>query len=388
MNNFNNFLNHLNLFSNKQQPKPGLWVNGNSMPKSSLNELFNYPENQTDPASADTKIPHLDHDAASRSEYIKGFHNTNHADPQVAMTALNSPDASNETTLDYAKHADPQVAITALNSPMATSQTVDIASTHPDASVVMAALNHPMATSDTTHNGVGHPNPDVALMALNHPEADGGTIMYGKQHPASKVVAAAIGHPLRGGRAPDSNKQPIREETVCMHPPCFRKMRNKQNWMNYSDTDSSMTRIGKDIIGNETPIKVGAVAGGAVGTFLGGPAAGVLASGVGALGGVAYNALPHMLNKFSGDPELDTDFDRVQKRTEQEEQKRREDVSKANPDLAARMQEDPRNRPGIGKGIARAMNDMSRMQTKVNAANINENTRRSIFLNHLNSFSK
>jgi hypothetical protein len=216
MNNFTNFLNHLNLFSNKQQPKPGLWVNGNSMPKSSLNELFNYPANQADPASADTKIPHLDHDAASRSEYIKGFHNTNHADPQVAMAALNSPDATNETTLDYAKHADPQVAITALNSPMATSQTVDIASTHPDASVVMAALNHSMATSDTTHNAAGHPNPAVALMALNHPEADGGTIMYGKQHPDSKVVAAAIGHPIGGKSSQEKNdspQYPIQENT-------------------------------------------------------------------------------------------------------------------------------------------------------------------------------
>jgi hypothetical protein len=184
-----------------------------------------------------------------------------------------------------------------------------------------------------------------------------------------------------------SNKQSIQEDGVCMHPSCFRKMRNKQNWMNYSDTDSSMTRIGKDIIGNDTPIKVGALAGAALGG-LAGPEGILPGAGVGALGGVAYNAIPHMINKFEGDnPEYDTDFDRVQKRTEQEEQKNREAVSKANPDLAARMQEDPRNRPGIGKGIARAMNDMSRMQTKVNAANINENTYRSIFLNHLNSFS-
>ena len=171
--------------------------------------------------------------------------------------------------------------------------------------------------------------------------------------------------------------------------------------MNYSDTDSSMTRIGKDIIGNETPIKTGALAGSVLGGLIGGavtaPIGGsgvipgtLLGGGLGALGGVAYNALPHMINKFEGDnPEYDTDFNRVQKRTEQEEQKNREDVSKANPDLAARMQEDPRNRPGIGKGIAGAMNDMSRMQTKVNAAsgNLKENTYRSIFLNHLNSFS-
>lgn len=32
MNNFNNFLSHLNLFDNKQQPNPGLWVNGCRMP--------------------------------------------------------------------------------------------------------------------------------------------------------------------------------------------------------------------------------------------------------------------------------------------------------------------------------------------------------------------
>ena len=163
---------------------------------------------------------------------------THHADPAVAMAALNSPDATNETTLVYAKHADPQVAITALNHPMATSQTVDIASTHPDASVVMAALNNPMATSYTTHNAVGHPNPAVAMAALNHPEADGGTIMYGKQHPDSKVVAAAIGHltnddqimkreiengnfmylnhRLRGGKAPDSN--PGSQNNPLSHP--------------------------------------------------------------------------------------------------------------------------------------------------------------------------
>ena len=182
-----------------------------------MNEMFNYSYNvekrQADQAAMNSPDANSNtvsqsiagHDAAARSEYVKGFHNTNHADPAVAMAALNSPDATNETTLDYAKHADPQVAITALNSKMATSQTVDIASTHPDASVVMAALNHPMATSYTTHNGVGHPNPAVAMAALNHPEADGGTIMYGKQHPDSKVVAAAIGHRLRGGRAPESS---------------------------------------------------------------------------------------------------------------------------------------------------------------------------------------
>ena len=148
-----------------------------------------------------------------------------------------------------------------------------------------------------------------------------------------------------------------------------------------------MKRLGKDL-SNPTPIATGALAGAGVGFASGGPPGALVGSAVGALNGVAYNALPTMMNNFSpDDPELDTDFNRVQKRTEQEEQKRREDVSKANPDLAARMQEDPRNRPGIGMGIARAMNDMSRMQTKVNAANINENTHRSIFLNHLNSYS-
>ena len=177
-----------------------------------------------------------------------------------------------------------------------------------------------------------------------------------------------------------SNKQPIREQSS-----------------NYSYSDSSMKRLGKDL-SNPTPIATGALAGGVAGGLLGGPVGALAGAGVGALNGVAYNALPTMMNNFSpDDSELDTNFDRVQKRTEQEEQKRREDVSKANPDLAARMQEDPRNRPGIGKGIARAMNDMSRMQTKVNAAsgNLNnlqhplkENTYRSIFLNHLNSFSK
>ena len=287
MNNFNNFLSHLNSFGSKQQPKPGLWVNGNSMPKSSLNEMLgfmygdqlrqdaalaamnspdatsetvsqylndsdldirdaarNHPlapgrplaggplashnaggplaamnspdatsrtvsqylnHKDLDVARTARNHPLASHNAADRLQYIKGFHDTNSTDSQVAMAALNSPDASNETTLDYAKHSDPQVAIAAVNHPMATSQTVDIASTHPDASVVMAALNNPMATSYTTHNAVGHPNPDVAMAALNHPEADGGTIMYGKQHPDSKVVAAAIGHRLRDGRAPESS---------------------------------------------------------------------------------------------------------------------------------------------------------------------------------------
>ena len=326
MNNFNNFLSHLNSFGSKQQPKPGLWVNGNSMPKSSLNEMLgfmygdqlrqdaalaamnspdatsetvsqylndsdldirdaarNHPlapgrplaggplashnaggplaamnspdatsrtvsqylnHKDLDVARTARNHPLASHNAADRLQYIKGFHDTNSTDSQVAMAALNSPDASNETTLDYAKHSDPQVAITALNSKMATSQTVDIASTHPNASVVMAALNNPMATSYTTHNAVGHPNPDVAMAALNHPEADGGTIMYGKQHPDSKVVAAAIGHPisdtqisddqimkreiekgnfmylnhrLRGGKAPDSNPAPQNDLTP-RHP--------------------------------------------------------------------------------------------------------------------------------------------------------------------------
>jgi uncharacterized protein YcfJ len=451
MNNFNNFLNHLNSFGSKQQPKPGLWVNGNSTQKSSLNEMFNYSYNveKRDAARAAMNSPDATsqtvsqsiagHDAAARSEYIKGFHDTNNTDPQVAMAALNSPDATNETTLTYAKHADPQVAMAAVNHSMATSQTVDIASTHPDASVVMAALNHPMATSYTTHNGVGHPNPDVALMALNHPEANGGTIMYGKQHPDSKVVAAAIGRPisddqimkneiekgnfmylnhrLRGGKAPDSStapdsnpapqndltlRHPIQENTrrsiFLNHLNSFsNKQPIQEQSSNYSYSDSSMKRLGKDL-SNPTPIATGALAGGAAGFVLGGPPGALVGSAVGALNGVAYNALPRMINKFSGDdPQYDTNVDRVQKRTEQEEQKRREDVSKANPDLAARMQEDPRNRPGIGKGIARAMNDMSRMQTKVNAAsgNLNnlqhplkENTYRSIFLNHLNSFDK
>ena len=161
----------------------------------------------------------------------------------------------------------------------------------------------------------------------------------------------------------------------------------KQPIREQSSSDSSMKRLGKDL-SNPTPIATGALAGAGVGFASGGPPGALVGSAVGALNGVAYNALPTMMNNFSpDDPELDTDFNRVQKRTEQEEQKRREDVSKANPDLAARMQEDPRNRPGIGMGIARAMNDMSRMQTKVNAANINENTHRSIFLNHLNSYS-
>ena len=215
-----------------------------------LKEMFNFSYNvekrQADQAAMNSPDANSNtvsqsiagHDAAARSEYVKGFHNTNHADPAVAMAALNSPDATNETTLDYAKHADPQVAIAALNHPMVSSQTVDIASTHPHASVVMAALNHPMATSHTTHNGVGHPNPDVALMALNHPQADGGTIMYGKQHPDSKVVAAAIGHltnddqimkneiekgnfmylnhRLRGGKAPDSD--PGSQNNPLSHP--------------------------------------------------------------------------------------------------------------------------------------------------------------------------
>ena len=177
-----------------------------------------------------------------------------------------------------------------------------------------------------------------------------------------------------------TKKQPIREQSS-----------------NYSYSDSSMKRLGKDL-SNPTAIGAGALAGGGVGFALGGPPGALVGSAVGALNGVGYNALPTMMNNFiPDDPELDTDFNRVQKRTEQEEQKRREDVSKANPDLAARMQEDPRNRPGIGMGIARAMNDMSRMQTKVNAASRNlnnlqnplkENTLRSIFLNHLNSFSK
>lgn len=171
----------------------------------------------------------------------------------------------------------------------------------------------------------------------------------------------------------------------------------KQPIREQSSSDSSMKRLGKDL-SNPTPIATGALAGAGVGFASGGPPGALVGSAVGALNGVAYNALPTMMNNFSpDDPEVDTDFNRVQKRTEQEEQKRREAVFAANPDLAARMQEDPRNRPGIGMGIARAMNDMSRMQTKVNAASRNlnnlqnplkENTLRSIFLNHLNSFSK
>ena len=131
-----------------------------------------------------------------------------------------------------------------------------------------------------------------------------------------------------------SNKQPIQEQSS-----------------NYSYSDSSMKRLGKDL-SNPTPIATGALAGGVAGGLLGGPPGALAGAGVGALNGVAYNALPTMMNNSSpDDSELDTDFNRVQKRTEQEEQKRREDVSKANPDLAARMQEDPRNRPSQRRDI-------------------------------------
>jgi len=233
MNNFNNFLNHLNSFGNKQQPKPGLWVNGNSTQKSSLNE-------------------------------------------SIFLNHLNS----------------------------------------------------------------------------------------------------------------FSNKQPIQEgQTERMRIARIRKLRDQGMLIPYHNFDS--------VLYDETPITTGAAAGAAAGAAIfGAPTAGagmipgaIMGGLAGAGVGVGFNALPKVINKYSSNPQYDTNVDRVQKRTEEEEQKRREDVSKANPDLAARMQEDPRNRPGIGKGIARAMNDMSRMQTKVNAANINENTYRSIFLNHLNSFS-
>jgi hypothetical protein len=166
-----------------------------------------------------------------------------------------------------------------------------------------------------------------------------------------------------------------------------------------------------------------------------------MANGAAAIGGAisgAY-ALGNAAGKkiSSSMPDLSRSESDVQQETQEEEQKRREEVFAANPDLKSRMQEDPRNRPGIGMGIAQSMNDMSRkeyplqylkgkgkelpqaktlgsllpilpvtiqhaedkvidsgpmrpipVKSKGSMNNINENTRRSIFLNHLNSFSK
>jgi len=203
-----------------------------------------------------------------------------------------------------------------------------------------------------------------------------------------------------------SNKQPIQEgQTERMRIARIRKLRDQGILTPYHNFDS--------VFYDETPITTGAAAGAAAGAaILGAPTAGagvipgaIIGAGVGALGGVGFNALPKLINKYSSDPQYDTDVNRVQKRTEEEEQKRREDVSKANPDLAARMQEDPRNRPGyksndipfarpIGPGNPVSPSVVPSSQSRdipfarPRTKPIQENTYRSIFLNHLNSFSK
>ena len=115
--------------------------------------------------------------------------------PEIAIPAINHPDADSEVISRAIKHPNPQVALAALRHPAVDNQTTWQAADHPHPQVALTALRHPEADKITTWHAAEHADPQVALTALNDSKADINTIQSAARHSDPQVVLAALNHP-------------------------------------------------------------------------------------------------------------------------------------------------------------------------------------------------
>ena len=111
---------------------------------------------------------------AEDEEFLRKLKNN---DPKVNINDINNA----------AQNPNPEVAMAALNHPNADVGTTWKATKHFNAEVAIAALNHPKADNISTNFAAQNPNPEVAIAALNHPKADHLTTRHASNHPDQRV---------------------------------------------------------------------------------------------------------------------------------------------------------------------------------------------------------